>query len=864
MATLNVTTSKNIDAVTGKVSEDTYNIQSDATLTIDQDTRTGVEATTSTTLGNVTINTSSGGHLLVDGRKVRLIPYDTGTGNVPAWNTAITIGSATGKLIGVYSALTAASTATGAAMPASGYLKIKQWNDVAYTAGALGGISANATGADVVGWLEIVGVEASTMTIPQLGDAQFLGEWYKIGTTNGSSNQTMQIPNNGLLRYAAGVFIEKTAGQADYEFYPNAGTTTTTGTEAARGKVVWIDNAGLVRIGNSGAATNGYTPATGLAVVIGNIFCENHASGFPTTNAIPNASVGSRYDFTATNGTFTFDKCNIAWFCYFVNPYSVTITNTGTIDSMELSGCKTAITWSKLGIGNKPTTALNVTGLNINNSIVGGTLTDCVVDRAGHTGTGGTLTLTQASNYTFVRPVLRGTIIRTSNFAYSAILLRCGNITFTDPLLIQGSITMDQCDNISGTGIQYVDCVSGTTLTTNAVSLFQLTYATKNCSFSGLTFPVTNTHPYAAIALFSQSSSDNLIHTIGTRAAPVSLGSVNATNLLATFASGAVCSGNKFKRIYLSNTRAGALVTGDSSQNGTEMINVFGDYADNSDTADMLNFVRQGVGGDLTLGIRTGVYGTHWFDCFRSTTTGRIGIKMNKATAETAAQVTINGVCKFTGTGILFFPDAGTRECVWETPNYIIGHTSFQNLAAVVGGGAAITVNFQIDINNGAGYSAWAVASGANLSGITGIDASLGFKLKIQAIRTAASTFEMEYIYLETNSTTTAQDFQYPLDTVTIKFTAKDAATLGVVEGARVYVTAAAGGDLAVGTVILNGLTNASGYVQDTAFEYSGNPQPITGRIRKSTSAPLYKTGMIGGTITAAGIDLTTFIVKDE
>ena len=49
-----------------------------------------------------------------------------------------------------------------------------------------------------------------------------------------------------------GVFIEKTSDQADYEFYPNAGTTTTTGTEATRGKVVWIDNTGLVRIGNSG------------------------------------------------------------------------------------------------------------------------------------------------------------------------------------------------------------------------------------------------------------------------------------------------------------------------------------------------------------------------------------------------------------------------------------------------------------------------------------------------------------------------------------------------------------------------------------------------------------------------------------
>ena len=152
-------------------------------------------------------------------------------------------------------------------MPASGFIRVKQKTG-AYVAGALTGITATASDAGRVGWIELVGDEASTINANRLGTFNITGAWYEVGTTNGTSNQTMQIPNNGLLRYVAGVFIEKTVGGGDYEFYPNAGTTTTTGTEATRGKVVWIDNAGLVRIGNSGAATNGYTPVTGLKVVV--------------------------------------------------------------------------------------------------------------------------------------------------------------------------------------------------------------------------------------------------------------------------------------------------------------------------------------------------------------------------------------------------------------------------------------------------------------------------------------------------------------------------------------------------------------------------------------------------------------------
>lgn len=62
--------------------------------------------------------------------------------------------------------------------------------------------------------------------------------------------------------------------------------------------------------------------------------------------------------------------------------------------------------------------------------------------------------------------------------------------------------------------------------------------------------------------------------------------------------------------------------------------------------------------------------------------------------------------------------------------------------------------------------------------------------------------------------------------------------------------------------VILDGTTDGSGVLQDTAFVYSTD-QPVVGRVRRGTVAPYYKTAAISGTITSAGLDTTAFLVAD-
>jgi hypothetical protein len=88
MATFAITTSVNIDTLAAKTGSDTYNING-GYLTVDQDSRYGTNNNTSAAMGNITMSATLGGTIEFTGVNVRLIPYNTGTGNVPASNTTI-------------------------------------------------------------------------------------------------------------------------------------------------------------------------------------------------------------------------------------------------------------------------------------------------------------------------------------------------------------------------------------------------------------------------------------------------------------------------------------------------------------------------------------------------------------------------------------------------------------------------------------------------------------------------------------------------------------------------------------------------------------------------------------------------------
>jgi hypothetical protein len=398
------------------------------------------------------------------------------------------------------------------------------------------------------------------------------------------------------------------------------------------------------------------------------------------------------------------------------------------------------------------------------------------------------LTITGVSGFTFTRNVIRGNTIRGNNTTYALLGTRMVNCTFTDCVVIQGALTFATCSTISVTGLSFMACVSGTTVTTYTDYVWLTTLSSLNCTFSGLTLPVTGTQPYTALMSLGAAGCTNIkLRNIGTRAVPLSLSSGgNFTGLIYELQASAAAVDIKVQRVYCSGTRTNVM-TGENSSNRVTEENVFGDYAD-APLAAVLNFKRKGSGAVPAVTAQTSIYGTHFGDCFTSTTAGRIYLMMNESSSLTAALISLSGGAAFTSAGGLYMPTVG-QIAVFETPDYIIGHTSFQNAAPVMGGGtlANYTVEFQIDKNDGNGYSSWATMDAANLSGVTGIDASLGFKMKWRITTGTANTTAITSLRVLTNSTTTAQDYQYPLDVYTLTMTVKDVNGVPIA-GALAYI----------------------------------------------------------------------------
>jgi hypothetical protein len=146
----------------------------------------------------------------------------------------------------------------------------------------------------------------------------------------------------------------------------------------------------------------------------------------------------------------------------------------------------------------------------------------------------------------------------------------------------------------------------------------------------------------------------------------------------------------------------------------------------------------------------------------------------------------------------------------------------------------------------------------------TACTASIGFKLKIKCrVNTVSTTNSLSNIAIPTVTNSLYQQVEYPLDNVNINITVLDVTDNTPIPNARVIIKAAAGGGATLGTVLLTGVTNASGIITGQT-EFTG--QPITGVVRRATAADgiLYKPSAISGTISTAGYDNTILMIRDE
>lgn len=756
-------------------------------LTLDQDSRFGFSGTTSTSFGSITVNANKGGQLNIDGRYVRMIPFTGGSGTITT-GTLITCGSATGRVIGIYSSLTTAPVLTGVA---TGWIKVTAWNGIAFpTSGAFtqAGYTFTISGASIVGFIEVVGDEAATIVANRLGSVNITGEWFEVGTTSGSGATTYQLPTNGVIQYYPSLWVETSVGSGVYESYPNSGSlvaASSTPTDAVRGKFCWTTTGGVLRFGSDGTNTVGYLPPAGLKIRLPNILLNNCTTAARTANVLPNATLATRYDFTCTGGgVINIDKANCNWYPSFNQPFSVNLSYVGFAEQLLVSEIVQPVAWDNVAVGQ--TAAQAQIALVMSLCFAGGTITNCNFTRATQATALAVRTLTDISDFVFSGNRWRSRVLRAAANAMMATDTRVVDCTFTNEVTM-GMVNLVTCTNVTYTNRVYYDGLVATTAT-NPLSAWALSSNCVNIKLDGLSFGgLTNAHPYAALLTINAAGCTGIkLRNIGTYSVPLSLGSANACGLIYVLAAGAAASDVKVQRVYCSNTRTGVM-TGDNSSTRISEKNVFGDYADAADVAAVLNYERLGRGGTIAVTAQTAIYGTHWYDCYTSTTAGRLGLMMNESTSLTTSQVTLTNGAAFTSTGGLYMPVIG-MTATFEIPLFLIGHTAFQNSPAIMAGGTATnyTYGFQIDKNDNTGWSTLTSGSTATtlataLNAVTGISALNGFKLRIKITTSVTNTTAITSFYLLTSSTTTSQAYQYPLDTNTLTLT-------GLVSGSDIVV----------------------------------------------------------------------------
>jgi hypothetical protein len=282
MANQTISVNKNFDdaSMSSLANNETLTINSGAILTFNSDNRWSQNAAA---FGNSSIDSATGGKIMIDGTMVWQVPFTSSSGNVPALGTVGTYdisGSTSGCLgefLGVWSSVAVsgagmAPVAAAATMPTAGYVKMRRKSDTftpGETINLAGGATIVASDAGKRSWLDIVGVATGTCTIPRLGTFEAQGDWYELGTTNGLTDQEFDYPFLGVCN---GIQVETISGSGIYEWYAQAGDRWISGTASLggptdpRGKYFGQRAASITATTTNGSAIVPTTATTQLVV----------------------------------------------------------------------------------------------------------------------------------------------------------------------------------------------------------------------------------------------------------------------------------------------------------------------------------------------------------------------------------------------------------------------------------------------------------------------------------------------------------------------------------------------------------------------------------------------------------------------
>lgn len=601
----------------------------------------------------------------------------------------------------------------------------------------------------------------------------------------------------------------------------------------------------------------GKVPAAGCKVRIPNIFVRNATTA---SNNIPNATLASRPEFITTSAGAI--DCEYLYaenlYCRFGQAYSVRLVHAAIMETLEITECASPLDVDDVFIGNY-TGANTITPLTITTCNSGGSIKNSRFFRAGTPNSGLFAANTTASSGITFDSVEAGILLYARNANAFFWFEVCSALALINTRSYNTELRLSTCTSTTVTNHDHVDRLSGLTNATTGLYAVSNRIGNGN-TISNVTFgfggTIQNVHPYAGLILGDYSKNSNY-RNCGTYDTPLNGGTWEPSlyNMAVLYSSGlGNASGIKVQRMYGTRLRVNApLLQLNSDKNIVfETLITKEAFAHSVSTIanrlnivmpQTLNAVYRGVTGVATTTGQASVYGTHFMSTFMGGAYGQIALCMNEPTPETAGYFTmVSGTAKFNSSGGILMGVIG-NQAVWETQDWIIGHTGFINAAATMSGGTIGNYTLEYQIDTGSGYSAWKTLDGTNLSGET-VSPATGFKLKIRITTTSTDTTAITYLTLGTTTTEAAQrDNLYPLDTATVSM-------VGLINDSRVKAS-----KVSDGTVLFNGAA-PSGTVSFST-DYIGD---IRLEARKASAAPYYKpyvtqvTSVSGSTVTATAL----------
>ena len=770
------------DAKTGgsvNATLDVYTISNRTRLVVRSDTNACANHSVAFGSIDTVAFSGTGGTLHFDPTNVRVIAYTGGSGNSPAFGAAISQGGVSGVFLGAWTSWQSECVVPGAAIGATGYIKIGQKTGGYFAAGALTGITAKCSGADVQGWIECRGADTGTITVPRIGAVTSTEAWFDLGTTNGARGQVIPCPTTATVAGVwPGVWIETAAGSGVYDRYAGVGSqvalaTTRTTSEM---KIIWQTTGGI-RIGNDGTNGVGYLPPTGCKVRIPATIltnCTRTASG-SGPRVLPNATIATRQEFVTTGAGY-FDLRNLVcqWYMNFSQAFYVKYLNCAVSDSMILNEIASPLDVDNCIVG--CTQAQSNFALNTNSCFAGGTIQNSVFNRFALAASGNYVaTINYLTGVTFTGNIFRSSTLRANANTGCITSTQAVNCTFTNQTHIGGRGFFIGAQRCTFNSLAYYDHTI-TTTTTSTNPMYALDFATGGSGnvVNGFALPLPNNGPYNGLVSVNACYS-TLVKNIGTSYTTPLVMTNTVTGL------GVNGAGNNdgitVKRMFLSGTRSGPYGFVNSDTN-ILVENVSGDTADTSVVAGLNATIKNAMLTGATTG-QVSVYGSHWLTRFTSTTAGFAEVLCNEPTNASAAQCSATGgTPQFNSSGSVLLTKVGD-QVTWEMPFFAIGYTAFTNSAPTITGTNATygtrwgnhDIEFQVDTGSGYGGT-WLNMIAANLIAQT-FNSTTGFKLKIRATCAVASaTNVITNMRVALTTTSTDRDTKlYPLSVNTVTFT---------------------------------------------------------------------------------------------